>query len=83
MLRRFHVMGRPMRKVVFVLALGFVLGAAVQETPVAQSTCPRDICEQDIWWDDCVNSPDPTSRNKCDFQANGECWNATCDPNEL
>ena len=75
-----RVVASPIGRLALVALFGAGLGAvAGQERTIA--ACPKDICEQDIIWDDCIDSPDPTSNNECNMVA-GECHNQTCPPLE-
>lgn len=67
----------PFRKMFILSALGLMLGFAAGQEKTAAG-CPKDICEQDIVWDDCIDSPDPTSANQCNF-VGGECHNEPCE----
>ena len=44
--------GRVMRRLFVGGALGLSIGA-MGPTQEVSAVCSEDICEQDIWWDDC------------------------------
>ena len=79
-MRLSYLVKSPLGRIALLSVFGLTLGL-VGGQEVTRAECPKNICEQDIWWDDCIPSPDPTGHAYCHF-VGSECSTRDCNSME-